>query len=301
MTERFKFCLWLLDKLSRGRMTFREISDEWDRASVNDKRTPLTPRSFLRYRNTTEELFNVNIDCYKPKNEYFLDTTSMEEIDRWTLSALRLQNLSSMAELRKVIMLEPPPAGSELVRQLAEACKDGKLVSTDYKSHYQEIKHHTIIPLFLRLFKQRWYLTGQYPGSERYITMMLERMSNIEIGGESVANDTEAASPEEFFKDCYGVIRQHEPIEIIIRAFWPQDKYLMEVPIHPSQKVIAETPNWTDFSLYVRPTYDFKQELLWHRDKLTVLSPASFREDMIDILERMLKSYQTGQCFSKDE
>ncbi len=46
---------------------------------------------------------------------------------------------------------------------------------------------------------------------------------------------------------------------------------------------------------------DFKQELLWYRDKLAVFSPQWLRDDISDILRRMLHSYQTGLPDCKDE
>ncbi len=298
--NRFKFCIWLLDRLSRRRMTLQQISDEWEHASANDKEAKLTPRTFLRLKNLAEELFNVNIECHKPTNEYFVDAESMEYIQKWMLSALRLQELSSISDLRQVIMLEPPPAGTEKVRQLAEACIERRLVKVVYKSPYKPEATFTLIPYFLRLFKQRWYLTSKFSNSDHFITMALERIREVELG-ERLSDKSPRPSSEEFFDGCYGVIVQGKPERIVIRAFWPENTYLKEVPLHPSQEVVADTENWTDFSLYVRLTYDFKQELFWHRDKLTVLAPQKLRDDMIDILERMLSSYKTGLPNCKDE
>lgn len=39
----------------------------------------------------------------------------------------------------------------------------------------------------------------------------------------------------------------------------------------------------------------------WRRDKLAVLSPESFRDDMIDILRATLSSYETGENNAIDE
>lgn len=71
--------------------------------------------------------------------------------------------------------------------------------------------------------------------------------------------------------------------------------------MHHSQRAVAENDGWTDYELYLRPTYDFKQELLWHRDKLAVISPAWLRDDMLDILRRMAESYKSGEPHCKDE
>lgn len=299
MTTRHRFCTWLVGRLMNRRMTFAEISAEWDSASANIDGTKLSLRTFQRYRTAAEELLNVNIDCHKPTNEYYVDTSPMEEADRWTMSALRLGSLLSMVDMRDVVMVEDPPAGSHLVQSLAEACKERRLISFNYKSPYKHARRYDLTAYSLRLFKQRWYIIGRQPGKEYLTTLALERISDLKVG--ELSGDKTIFSAKDYFADCYGIIRQLEPERVVVRAFWPQNAYLKEVPLHQSQEIVEETENWTDFSLYVRPTYDFKQELLWQRDKLTVLSPEWLRDDMMDILQRMLSSYATGLPNCKDE
>lgn len=299
MIARYKFCLWLVGKLMVRNMTLAEISDEWRRSCANIKHTELTPRSFLRYKAAAEEIFNVNIDCIKATNEYHLDTAAMDESDRWTMSALRVQNLSSMSSERRHIMLENPPAGHEWLETVVEACRDSRALTFDYKSPYKPAERYEVIPLFVRLFRQRWYLTVQPISCDYLITLALERISNLQMG-ESAVRSVEIA-PDDYFNDCYGIIHQLKPERIVVRAFWPQNTYLKEVPIHHSQHIVEENENWTDFSLYLRPTYDFKQELLWQRDKLAVISPDWLRDDILDILARMTESYRTGLPRCKDE
>ena len=70
-----------------------------------------------------------------------------------------------------------------------------------------------------------------------------------------------------------------------------------EVPIHESQTKIhdAADGSYTDYELFVSPTRDFEQELLWHGCKIIVLSPDDFRQEMIGILKDMARSYETGE------
>lgn len=42
----------------------------------------------------------------------------------------------------------------------------------------------------------------------------------------------------------------------------PFTNYLRTLPIHHSQKEVKTTPNYADFEFYLRPTFDFRQELL---------------------------------------
>lgn len=59
--------------------------------------------------------------------------------------------------------------------------------------------------------------------------------------------------------------------------------------------------DYTDFKIFVRSTYDLKQELLSQRDKFAVLSPESFRQDTISILQATLDVYKTGISHAIDE
>lgn len=282
-----------------ARLTLAEINELWLGSRDNANGLTVPPRTFLRYKALAEEIFNVNIECDKSHNAYWIDPSSLDESDRWAMSALSVHNLASMADLRRYIILEDAPAGQRLLEQVANACRDSRRLEFDYKSPYNPSKTYEAIPLFVKLFKQRWYLTCQPIGKDYLTTLALDRISNLKVGEKD--RPSTAVDADEYFRDCYGIIHQLEPEFIVVRAFWPQNAYLKEVPMHHSQEVVAETADWTDFSLYVRPTYDFKQDLLWHRDKLAVLSPRWLRDDMVDILSRMKESYITGLPNCKDE
>lgn len=79
--------------------------------------------------------------------------------------------------------------------------------------------------------------------------------------------------------------------------FIPKTTTSTEVPLHESQTKIKDGNNggYTDFSIRVRPTRDFMQELLWHGRKLAILEPEDFRQEMVGILKDMTVSYETGK------
>ena len=56
-----------------------------------------------------------------------------------------------------------------------------------------------------------------------------------------------------------------------------------------------------EYTLTVRPSRDFLQELLWHGRNIIVLKPESLRLEMIGILKDMTKSYETGECLNGEE
>lgn len=298
--KKYKFCLWLIERLSQRRMTLAEIAEEWSKSALNDDADILNPRTFQRYRSTTEQLFNIIIEYDKTINSYFIKETS--ELDEWLMSAIRMHNLVNLVQKSQYIMLEKSPAGSQNLEIILHAIQNKKVIAFNYQSPYQKKRHIEGYPLFLRLFKQRWYVVLQVSDKEFFSILALERMTDIQV---TVKPDglikKLKLSPLDFFKYSYGIIHGEKPQKIIIRAFWPQDKYLQENPMHESQQMINTNENWSDFYLFLDPTYDFKQELLWHRDKVTVLEPKWLKKDMIDILNRMIKSYETGEPNCKDE
>ena len=78
---------------------------------------------------------------------------------------------------------------------------------------------------------------------------------------------------------------------IVIRAYYPYTNYLRTLPLHHSQTELADTPEYADFEFYLNPTFDFKQELLSQAHEVEVLKPASLRQEMIELLEKMMKRY----------
>lgn len=94
------------------------------------------------------------------------------------------------------------------------------------------------------------------------------------------------------------------PVEKIrIRAFYPEYNYIEEVPLHESQQKVKESKDgmYREYTLTVRPSRDFLQELLWHGRNIIVLKPESLRQEMIGILKDMTKSYETGECLNGEE
>lgn len=308
MIFEYKFSLWLIDTLSVKPLTFIEIQSRWKNAAANEDGTPLTVRSFSRYYHKAESLMYVDIECNRSTNCYELkypDDFKGRELQNWLLSAFRISCLAEHVNHHEKVMIEPAPPAAHLLRKVMDAIDNKHPLSFSYKSHYQESQEVLLYPAFVRLFKQRWYVIGEVSGKKQTQTFALERMTNFAVREEEKVKFTPALKallkPETYFEHCFGIIRQYEPIQIRFRAFWPQDAYLKDVPLHSSQVEVNHTDAYTDFEIYVRPTYDLKQELLWHRDKLTVLSPEPFRQDMMSVLNSMLEEYKTGENHAVDE
>ena len=98
---------------------------------------------------------------------------------------------------------------------------------------------------------------------------------------------------EQFFKDYYGVLcgTTDKAERIVIRAYPPFTHYLRTLPLHHSQKELKNTEEYADFEFYLRPTFDFRQELLSQGHEVEVLKPDGLRQEMKKLLAKMMERY----------
>ena len=78
---------------------------------------------------------------------------------------------------------------------------------------------------------------------------------------------------------------------VVVRAHNWMPNYLRTLPLHHSQREIASTEHYTDFSFDIRPTSDFLGELLRHSNGIEVLEPLELREKMRQMIAETLKRY----------
>jgi predicted DNA-binding transcriptional regulator YafY len=55
---------------------------------------------------------------------------------------------------------------------------------------------------------------------------------------------------------------------------------------------LASTPESADFEYYLRPTFDFRQELLSQAHEAEVLEPECLRQEMKELLAKMMERYE---------
>lgn len=62
----FRRYIWLLEQVSMGDMTFKKISQAWEKSSLNDRRgEPLSLKTFHNHIAAIEEAFDIRIRCQR--------------------------------------------------------------------------------------------------------------------------------------------------------------------------------------------------------------------------------------------
>ena len=62
--------------------------------------------------------------------------------------------------------------------------------------------------------------------------------------------------------------------------------------LYHSQRELASTHESADLEYYLRPTFDFRQELLSQAHEAEVLVPESLRQEMKELLAKMMERYE---------
>ena len=294
----FKQYIWIINTIYRFKyITLQELNDRWMQTDMSGG-IPMNRITFNRHRLAIEEMFDISIECQR-KGGYFYYIANEEvftdnNLQHWLLDSLSISNmLMESSSLKNRIMLENIPAGKEYLYPIISAMKQNHKMNMTYHKFGQVIGYTIPIePYAIKVFKQRWYLLAKDYKRAQPSIYALDRIIKLEETEEPFEFPADFDT-EQFFKDCYGVLSTNdEPQRIVIRAYAPLTNYLRTLPLHHSQKEINSTPEYSDFEFYLRPTFDFRQELLSQCDEVEVLEPASFREEIKKMIKMMLKRYK---------
>ena len=282
----FNRYIWLIDLIySAGYITREEIDRRWSRASLNfDHESMIPERTFHRYKDAIQEMFQIDIRYNKSRGYYIENTEDIQrdELRQWLIGTFAVENLiGESSELRRRILLEDIPSGQRHLTPIIEAMRDGVKIRIMYQSfHSAEPSTFILAPYCVRVFRQRWYVLGTSEKGKELRLYGLDRILNTERTTTPFVLpknfDTEA-----FFANGYGVTvdeRKPEIVRISVDAY--QANYLRSLPIHPSQEETERNNDYSVFQFFIVPTYEFIKELLSYGGTLEVLSPKWLRKEM---------------------
>ena len=297
--ELFSRYIWLVDLIYRSKkITFDDINKRWMRTDMSEGK-PLPLRTFHNWINKVEEVFDINIICNK-RGGYYYAIENVEDLEKdglrnWLLNTFSVNNLIHESyPLKQRILVENIPSGRAFLTPIIEAMREGRIIRFSYQSYWwNEPKMVEAEPYCVKVFKQRWYVVVRNRMHEALRIYALDRILSLDFTDVTFEYPADF-DPQAYFDASFGIIVDEEcEIEAIqIKVYNNQSQYLRALPLHHTQKEIAKTDDYSIFEYILRPTYDFKQELLSHGDDIEVLSPAWLREEIKKIAGRMYRRYR---------
>jgi predicted DNA-binding transcriptional regulator YafY len=168
--------------------------------------------------------------------------------------------------------------------------RDGVTLQMTYHSFWKENQAtFEFAPYFVKVFKQRWYVIGE---SDRLKVYALDRIKALETTAKPFELPKEI-DPQAYFYSCYGIINDEtiKPQAVVIKVNSDQAHYLRALSLHPSQQEVEKNESYSIFQYYIKPLFDFRQELLSHGEDVEVISPDWFRDEIRNSVAAMRKLY----------
>ena len=293
----FNRYIWLVDTIYRaGRITFEEINEKWLRNSMSEG-NDLPLKTFHNHRHAIEDMFDINIVCDKKDGyRYYIENADdMEKggVRTWLLNTFAVNNLINESHhLKRRIVFEQIPSGQKFLTPIIEAMRDGLSIEITYKSFWRQTEYTTEVePYFVKVFRQRWYVIGFCNERDSIRTFALDRILTFETSDNKFTYPKEF-DPDAWFADCFGIITEDIKAERVrVKVYGKQRWYFHSLPLHHSQNESETTEDYSIFEYHIRPTFDFRRELLSHGGAVEVLSPQWFREEMADEAADMAEIY----------
>lgn len=295
--------VWIIETIYKSkRISFKELNERWLDDDISEG-VDIPKRTFNNWIIAIQETFGLFIEN-EGKGEYRYYIMNEEDISKnglrtWLYNTISVSNaLANCESIKDRILLEYVPSGQEYLMKILDALKENRILNMTYHSYWKdEDNNFDVEPFCVKLFRQRWYLiarsTYAYYHQKGPRIYAIDRIRSLSPTKETfeMPKDWNAS---DFFIGAFGVIADAqtkcEPIKLKVNA--SQANYIRDLKLHETQEEEERNEEYSIFTYYLRPTYDFQQELLWHGEDVVVLEPKWLREELAERLKCMYNKYE---------
>lgn len=277
-----------------GRLTREQINSHWRVSSIGNGRD-IPRRTFYNFRDEVAEMFNITIACEPHTYEYYIEEDDhTRNMTSWMVHTQALNDMFvNSRDVSNLIFLEDVPSARSHLQLVVESLRNRNRLKFDYAPYSRSTPSRGVElePYFLKLFKQRWYITGRAVKDGDVIkTYALDRMINPTIQSRNY-EIPESFDAETYFRDSFGVVFTHGEVKNIkLRVDARQAKYFRAVPLHPSQQEMVHD-TFSVFTYRMKISPDFVEEILSHGSRVTVLQPPELKAMVVSELRDALEKY----------
>ena len=295
--------VWVIDTIYRKRkISFKELNELWLRDEIS-RGVDIPKRTFDNWRHVIWDMFGINIvnenqGEYRYYIEYEEDICN-NGVRSWLYNTLSVGNaLAKSQSIKNRILLEYVPSGQEYLQPIIEAMKENRVLNITYHSYWKDEENNfDVQPYCVKLFRQRWYMvarsTDPYYYEQGPRIYALDRINDLHAKEETfkMPKDWDA---QEFFNGCFGIIADQriEPQNVKLKVSAEQANYIRDLMLHETQEEIEKNEEYSIFTYFLRPSYDFIQELLWNGEDMEVLEPLWLRKEIAGKINRMWNKYK---------
>ena len=302
--------VWVIENIHRaGKISFEELNKKWLLDTEISRGMEIPKRTFDHWKSAIADMFGLFIENEgKGKYRYYImneEDISKNSLRSWLYNTFCVSNaLTSSQSIKNRILLEYIPSGQYYLQSIIEAMKENHVLNITYYSDWKdEDDNFDVQPYCVKLFRQRWYMVARsaYYYEQRPFVYELDNIKYLSIKDETFEMP-KGWSAEDFFDGCFGIDADQriDKQHIKLKVSAGRASNLRALPMHETQEEIVCNEMYSIFSYYLRPEFDFLQELLWNGEDIEVLEPTSLRDEITGKIQRMWKKYE-GDNKMKDK
>lgn len=302
MASKLLHYIWLFDTiLHNKRISQKEIEKKWELSQFYDGKK-LSRSTFVRWKETAEEIFDINIEC-ENKGDYCYYIEDNDKINKtndlrvWLLENYHISNiLNNSISIRDKIITENNPSAKNFLFEITTAIKEDSALQFTYKKYGEKDSQEEIVcglPLGLKQYKQRWYMLFQ-KGIDTIRIYGLDRISNLEIVPNTENTPKIDITPATYWDNYYGVYTHTDkmPEMVKLKVSPKYTKFLRSLPLHHSQKEVETNDEFSIFTYQLCIERDFISEILSNGTDIEVLEPQFLRDEVSATIRKMLGKYE---------
>ena len=292
----FNRYVWLIDTIQRYKyIQFADLQREWNRSAVNESGEKLAQRTFFNHKDAIADMFGIDIKYDKARGYYIAEEElNFEGFRNWLLSSLSVNNLLlECSDMRHRILFDEVPGGQQYVKTVVDAMRSGSELEVTYQRFLDdEPLTFKLQPYCIKCFRQRWYVLGKNSYDHKLKIYAFDRIMSIITTPKRFKLPADF-NANEYFAPLFGIVGGGEKPQFIkIKVIDEQRGHVRTLPLHSSQKETETKEDYSIFSYYMVPSFDFLMELLSMEDMVEVLAPESFRKEIKRQITGMYKLYK---------
>lgn len=286
VTELLQKYIWLIQTFIRaGQRGFdlKELSVRWE----NRFGSPYARRSFNNHREAIEEIFNIRIECDRSTKKYFIrysdDVSDENAASAWLVNTFTVNNMLSLGKERLSgrVSVEDIPSGHKYLAEVMDAMLENREIVIGYRKYTgSDISEYTLRPYAVKENLRRWYIVAFCIERQQLRVYGMDRITEMK------STENRFSMPPNFdvdtlFTTSFGVyLPSGKPEEIIFRTSGKEARYISDLPLHRSQKIISSDGDSVTFSIFACPDESLVMELFRLSPRIEVLSPEDIRQEI---------------------
>lgn len=176
--------------------------------------------------------------------------------------------------------------GTHWIDPLYQAIRQQQALRILYHPFTVDAPYELVLhPCHLREYRNRWFLFGLHDEERTVYNLALDRIKEVSVAKVAYLPAPDF-NPATYFQDLIGVTRYRDahPVDLLFRARPLLSKYLKSKPLHSSQRLVEEMPEWVSFTLHVIPNFELYSELMRFGKNLEVLGPEEVLKGLADVM-----------------